>query len=466
MNIATRLKYAVQALFGARLPFGNGLMLTAGGQLVSNLQNTDEYVRNGYMANAVVYSIISFSARKFASVPPYVYEVVNEKEFKRYKALTPAGFPTTKAALTEALVARKKALRLVESHPLVELLKRPNPTQGCSAFFENLFGFKLITGAGTAWANRGGEEAGEPLELWCLPSQDILIIVDRQDYLVPAGYQLQNGYIANLRKEDVLYWKYWNPDWDVNGTHLYGLAPLKAGSMVATERSKADKTSATMMQNQGSKGVIFSKDQKGMSIEQRDRLEDRMDQEVNGFRNTGRVTLANTELGYIDLGRSSGDLGLETVKRMSKEDLCGVFGVPFVLFDNSKATYDNIEKAMKGFVTNKIIPEWCGLRDDLNAWLKPMYKNSGNLWVEPDFSAIPEMQEDLNKQVEAIMKIWPLTPNQMLDYLGWETDEKDPAMNRRYVPSNLVPLDDLSMPADDISGDTEKLFQQGLNDYK
>lgn len=466
MNIATRLKYAAQALFGGRLPFGNGLILTAGGQLVSNMQNTTEYVRNGYMGNAVVYSIISFSARKFASVPPFVYEIVNEAEFKRYKALTPAGMPIRKEALGEALRARKKALRLVESHPLVDLLKRPNPTQGGAAFFENLFGFKLITGAGTAWANRGGNDNGEPLELWCLPSQDIMIVVDREDYLVPAGYQLQSGYIANLRKEDVLYWKYWNPDWDVNGTHLYGLAPLKAGSMVATERSKADKTSATMMQNQGSKGVIFAKGSEGMSTEQRDRLEDRLDQEVNGFRNAGRVSLANTELGYIDLGRSSADLGLETVKRMSKEDLCGVFGVPFVLFDNSKATYDNIEKAMKGFVTNKIIPEWCGLRDDLNAWLRPMYKNSGKLWVEPDFSAIPEMQEDLEKQANAVMKIWPLTPNQMLDYLGWETRENDPAMDKVYIPSNLVPLDELNLPADDNTATTEKLLQQGLNDYQ
>jgi HK97 family phage portal protein len=465
MNIKTRLKYAAQVLTG-RLPFGNGLILTAGGQLVSNLQNTEEYIRNGYMGNAVVYSIISFAARKFGSVPPYVYEIINEAEFKRYKALTPAGMPIRKEAITEALRARKKALRVVESHPLVDLLKRPNPTQGTSAFFENLIGFKLITGAGTAWANRGDDPKGEPLELWCLPTQDITIVVDREDYLVPAGYQLQSGYIANLRKEDVLYWKYWNPDWNVSGSHLYGLAPLKAGSMVATERSKADKTSATMMQNQGSKGVLFTKGQEGMSIEQRDRLEDRLDQEVNGIRNTGRVALANTELGYIDLGRSSQDLGLETVKRMSKEDLCGVFGVPFVLFDNSKATYDNIEKAMKGFVTNKIIPEWCGLRDDLNAWLRPMFKGSGNLWVEPDFSAIPEMQEDLEKQASAVMKIWALTPNQVLDYLGWERREDDPAMDKVYIPSNLVPLDELNIPADDNTDTTEKLLQQGLNDYK
>ncbi|WP_343702702.1 phage portal protein [Chitinophaga sp.] len=464
MNIKQRVKYALQALTG-RLPFSNFSMLV-NGQLVSNFQNTTDYVRNGYMGNAVVYSIISFAARKFGSVPVYVYEIVDEKEFKRYKALTPGGMPSTRAAIAEALKARKKALKVVERHPLIELLKRPNPTQGGSAFFENLFGFKLITGAGTAWANRGGIETGEPLELWCLPSQDIMIVVDREDYLVPAGYQLHSGYIANLRKEDVLYWKYWNPDWDVNGTHLYGLAPLKAGSMIANERSKADRASATMLQNQGSKGVLFAKGDKGMSVEQRDKLEDRIDQEVNGIRNASRVSLANAELGYVDLGRSSHDLGVEVAKRMSKEDLCNVFGVPFVLFDNSKATYDNVEKAMKGFVTNKIIPEWCGLRDDFNSWIKPMYKNSGKLWVEPDFSALPELQEDLEKQVNAVMKIWPLTPNQMLEYLGWESDDGNPLMNERYIPANLVPLSEVGMPADDINDDVEKLAKAGIVDYK
>lgn len=418
------------------------------------------------MGNAVIYSIISYSARKFASVPLYVYEIQNDAEFKRYKSLMGGGMPTTGPALFQALKSRKKALTAVSSHPLIDLLKRPNPTQGGSAFFENLYGFKQVSGAGTSWVNRGDDPDGEPLELWCLPTQDIVIVVDTNDYLEPAGYQLQTGYIANLRKEDVLYWKYWNPNWSQNGSHLYGLAPMEAGSMVANERSKADRASATIMQNQGSKGVMHAKGDKGMSTEQRDALQNRIDQEVNGGRNAGRIALANAELGYIDLGRSSLDLAIEQVKRTSKEDLCNVFGLPPVILDPSKGTLANLETSIKSFVTNKIIPEWCGLRDDMNAWLLPMYKNGRRFWIEPDFSAIPEMQEDLQKMVEAVMKIWALTPNQQLEYLGFETDPTDPNMNKRYVPANLVPMDQMNAVAGDINEDVAKLIELGLIDYK
>ncbi|MGE7777369.1 phage portal protein [Chitinophaga sp. NPDC101104] len=465
MNILARLKFATQAITG-RLPVNNGGIREIGGQLVSNLDNVNQYVRNGYSANAVVYSIISYSARKFSTVPLHLYEKTNDKDFKRYKALMGNGFPTTKVAAIEAMKLRRKALKAVESHPIMDLLARPNPMQGGASFIENLYGFKLITGAGTAWANRGGIEGGEPLELWCLPSQDIDIVCQRPDFLVPIGYQLKHGYITNLKKEDVLYWKYWNPNWSTDGSHLYGLAPLKAGAMVATERSKADRASATQMQNLGSKGVLFAKGDKGMSIEQRDQLRDRLDEEVNGIQNISRVALANAELGYVNLAQTNEQLGMEGIKRMSKEDLCNVFGFPPVILDPSRGTLANLEASIKSFVTNKIIPEWCSLRDDLNAWLLPMFKDGRRYWLEPDFSVIPELQEDLEKQVNAVMKIWPLTPNQMLAYLGWETDENDPNMNRRYIPQNLIPMDEIGMPQEDIDTDVEKLVRAGITDYK
>ncbi|QJB39737.1 phage portal protein [Chitinophaga oryzae] len=467
MNIIQRFKYALTG----RLPQGNTSLFPMGGQLINDFQKQHEFVKNGYMGNAIIYSIISQSSRKFSTVPRHLYQIKDKQAFSQYKALLGDGTPTTGKAIATALNFRRKAMVPVEKHPIIDLLNRPNPTQGGAAFFENLYGFKQINGAGSAWANRGGNPTGEPVELWCLPSADIVIVIGKNpdgsyDYLEPAGYQLQNGWVSNLRKEDVLYWKYFNPYWSSSGSHLYGLAPLEAGGMVANERNKADKTSATIMQNQGSKGVLYSTDPKGMSVDTRDKLQNRLDQEVNGLRNNGRVALANSPLGYVDLGRTTVELSIDAIKRSSKEDLCNVFSFPPVLLDPSKGTLANLEASIKFYVVNKVIPEWCGLRDDLNAWLLPMYKGAvGNLWIEPDFASLPELQEDLEKQVNAVMKIWPLTPNQMLEFLGWETDPNNPEMNKRYIPANLVPLDQVNQPATDISGDVSGLQKYGLLDY-
>src|SRR5687768_12729335 len=98
---------AFKSVFGGRIPFGNHVATLINGQLVNNLQNTMDYVTNGYSDNPVLYSIISQFASKFASVPRHVYEVVNNAEFKRYKSLTSGGGMAIEKSYSEGMMARK-----------------------------------------------------------------------------------------------------------------------------------------------------------------------------------------------------------------------------------------------------------------------------------------------------------------------------------------------------------------------
>ena len=54
--------------------------------------NTESYIYEGYLGNADVYSIVSFLARKSASIPWYVYKLNNSEKGKnallKYKSLT------------------------------------------------------------------------------------------------------------------------------------------------------------------------------------------------------------------------------------------------------------------------------------------------------------------------------------------------------------------------------------------
>ena len=45
----------------------------------------------------------------------------------------------------------------------------------------------------------------------------------------------------------------------------------------------------------------------------------------------------------------------------------------------------------------QLYPELVKLRDELNRWLTPKYGE--NLYIDFDFSAIPELQEDMDKMV-------------------------------------------------------------------
>jgi hypothetical protein len=90
---------------------------------------------NAYENNADVYAIVSFLARKAASIPWYVYSTNSGQKarisLERYKSLTRGlGNP---GAFDQAIVHRKAAYdenEILENTPLSNILTRPNSYQG------------------------------------------------------------------------------------------------------------------------------------------------------------------------------------------------------------------------------------------------------------------------------------------------------------------------------------------------
>ncbi len=131
---------------------------------------------DAYQDNADVYAIVSFLARKAASITWYVYEKKSGTKarvsLERYKHLTKGlGNP---GALDRAIQERKAAYdesMIVEDSAVANILKNPNGYQGQDQFFEQLFGMRFLTGEGFIWGNDGNIDEGEFTELLVMPSQ-------------------------------------------------------------------------------------------------------------------------------------------------------------------------------------------------------------------------------------------------------------------------------------------------------
>ena len=71
--------------------------------------NQESYVMDGYLGNADVYAIVSFLARKSASIPWYVYRLNNGEKARtslmRYKQLS-RGLQAGQGAYEQAILAR------------------------------------------------------------------------------------------------------------------------------------------------------------------------------------------------------------------------------------------------------------------------------------------------------------------------------------------------------------------------
>lgn len=142
---------------------------------------------------------------------------------------------------------------------------------------------------------------------------------------------------------------------------------------------------------------------------------------------------------WINFGLSPSDLELIKQNDATTKDLCSIYGVPVVLLNNTESSsYNNIKEAKSFFFQNAVNPEMVRLRDELNKWLVPAYGE--NLYIDFDFTVIPELQEDVSEMVNQLDKAWYLKPNEKRKVLYYPEDVEEELMNQYFVPVNLMPM--------------------------
>jgi HK97 family phage portal protein len=417
----------------------------------------EAYVTEGYMANSDVYSIVTFLARKAGSIPWYVYKMKPGEKAKtsleRYKQLSKGLH--NKGAFERALMERKNAYEenMVTGTPLAKLLERPNPQQAQDQFFQNLFGYRILSGEGNIYGNDGNIENGKFLELNVLPTQFLEIYPDPNDLYGLLGYKLMVAQGINIPKANVCHWKSWNPDFnDVTRSHLRGVSPLRSAWKLLRMSNNAADASAKMTQNGGAKGALVPQPVNNnipqMTPEQASIIQRAINERINGTDNKGSVGVMQYPYNYLNFGLSSVDMELVKTLQMTLHQWCRVFGMPIVLFDTDTSSYNNYTNGMRDLITNTIAPLCAELRDELNAWLVPRFGE--NVYIDFDISALPELQSDMEKMVSQLKQADWLTFDEKRTAMGYE--EKGGAYASSYVSGGMMPLEmsmmDLTVPDD------------------
>lgn len=418
------------------------------------------YVEDGYLGNSDVYSIVTFLARKAGSIPWYVYKMKpgekSRTSLERYKQLSKGIM--NKGAFERAMIERKNAYEenMVTSTPLAKLLERPNPMQAQDQFFQNLFGYRILSGEGNIYGNDGAIPNGRFVELNVLPTQFLEIYPDPKDLYGLLGYKLMVGQGINLPKDQVCHWKSWNPDFnDVTRSHLRGVSPLRSAWKLLRMSNNAADASAKMTYNGGAKGAlvpeVVNNNVPQMTPEQASTIQRAINERLNGTDNKGSVGILQYPYNYLNFGLSSVDMELVKTMQLSLHQWCRVFGLPIVLFDTDTSSYNNYTNAMRDLITNTIVPLCCELRDELNSWLVPRFGE--NVYIDFDISALPELQSDMEKMVQQLKAADWLTFDEKRTAMGY--DAKMGAYDFSYVSQGLIPLEqtmmDLTVPNDNDS---------------
>lgn len=410
-------------------------------------------MKEGFGSNSTVYSIIKHISDKFATLPFYLYEIKDKKEFERYKCLSQG----IGSSLIERERSRHKSLREVDKHPFIEAFDKLG--------FEGkaqLCGFRDMTGEAFLWKVKGLN--GAPIEYRILPSQHMNIVPDRNLFDRPLRYELNYGKLTPFELEEIAHWKHWNPFVDSSGTHLHGLSPLRAG-YIDLMTSKAGKLAAyNDFKNNGVRGAIIRNEDIPWDEQQRDDVNAYLDERFNGSENRGKIRAINIKADWIQMGLSASEMETMKALQLTKEDICNLYSFPFRMLAGVEGTMNNVQTSGKQFITNCVYPRAVSFRDFVNKHLLPDFGNTG-LFYDVDISALPELQGDM-EQLAKIINTLPLTLNEIREVMNYDV-LTDPNMDKVYIATGKTPLDIANTdPMAGIESDVEKLESEGISDYK
>lgn len=416
-----------------------------GNAVVYGHWNQEKYINDGFVKNATLYSIVNriTSVSAQASETFKVFKVKDKAKAVKYKAWT--GERATKESVFMARQIKEAAYELDTNHPFNALLAKPNDWQGLNEFIQTSIGFKLLTGNRFLFtlATDMGANAFKPQKIYNLPPQYMRILRDESvqgNLWSISGYQLNLGSAVDIPKEMVIHSRYWNPVFDLSGSHLWGLSPLSAAARRLDIARLAEDRSNAMMKNAGGAGVLYNKTATEKPSAKMKRI---VNEEVLGLENAETIHLANGDLGFLQFGMKAVDMQIIEQERYTDEKLCNIYKVPPGLFmASANATDNNIAAWNRQLITQAALPALSDFRDDLQTILT---RGWGDGWyVDYDPSIFPEMQEDQGKLADILNKSPYLTQNEKRIVRGYDEDMDEPMMRRYLYPMNVVDITTLN----------------------
>lgn len=390
-----------------------------------------DLAKEGYLKNAIVYRCVNEISKGASAVP----------------------------------LLLKNGDEIVEQHPLIDLLNRPNPLQSYSEFFNSLFGYVLLSG--NAYMLKVGSELGTPKELHQLRPDRINIkgsgnaIPEKYEYIINGV--VQKTYLVDQVNgfSEVKHVKLWNPLDD-----YYGLSPMSAAAVEVDQFNMSSKHNVNLLNNgaRPSGAVIFKpKDDAGFAVNltesQRQQLLTDLNNRFSGAGNAGRPMLLEGDFDWKEMGLTPKDMDFHRLKNMAATDIALCFGVPSQLVGVPDAqTYANVSEARLALYEETIIPHLRKIESDLNEWLVPLYDD--RLKLEFNIDSIPALAERKRKTYENVtsaVREGIMTRNEARESIGLSPIEGADGL---YISANLFPITD-----DDVPEVENPINQEDLDEY-
>lgn len=267
----------------------------------------------------------------------------------------------------------------LQSHPLIQLLRKPNDRCG-TRLIETVVTHLLLDGNAYLLQLAPTPKA-PPMELHALlPGK---VSTSRNSLGVTYTYDDKYTY----DQTQVLQLTTMNPGGkDGIATILPAVGPIKFNN--------ASRTWNESLLREGGKisGALIAKDLDDAGYQ---RMLEVLRADYGGAKNAGKLMALRGDVDFKAFGLNPDDASWLDGQRQSIRDIATVFGIPSVLLGDPEAsTLANYEQAQK-FFYQSTVRYWIEyLRDALNLWLVPMYPDSKQIYLDYEDDEIPELRDD------------------------------------------------------------------------
>ena len=342
-----------------------------------------------------------------------------------------------------------KGRDILWDHRLSEMISsRPNRWQDDFEFYEMGEGHRLLRGNFYARiVMRPGRGPNElvpmhPDRVWpfvITPDGATWFMYDNSP-CPPAGAKLYyqyfpiNGPTEILLQEEVLHVR----GFSTNG--IVGMNPIARAAREAIGLSMAaEESGARLFANGAQISKVFRHPQK-MSDPVYARMKDQI-AKFSGTPNAGKTMILEEGMDITSLSMTMKEAQFLEVRKFQVEDIAWIFNVPLVLIGHGdKApTYASAEQFFMSFKVHTIHP-------NTSRWEKAMkrdllYPSEKNIFIDFDIDSM--MRGDAASRSTYLRNRFAMasiTPNEGKIYEG-ENPSDDPAADKLYIMSNMVPLD-------------------------
>ncbi len=325
-------------------------------------------------------------------------------------------------AATRVPLAVREQGNVLNEHPVLQLLKNPNPRQSGAEIFEALYSY--LHTAGNAYLEAAIVE-GEVRGLFMLRPDRMRVVSGKDGWPVAYDYTAGDRTIRLSQNSQplpkILHMRLFHPLDD-----HYGLAPLEAARFSLDTHNAAAKWNKALLDNAArpSGALVYSAASGNLTKEQFERLKQELEAGFQGAANAGRPMVLEGGLDWKSMALSPRDMDFIEAKNAAAREIALAFGVPPMLLgipgDN---TYANYAEANRVFWRQSVLPLVHRVTAMLGRWLEPAF--AGRFQIVPVLDDIEALSEDRASLWQRIGNAQFLDDDEKRQMLGLGVREAD-----------------------------------------